>query len=149
MTLYIKKRLEEEIIRAIDHGYTDFIVGGALGVDTWAGEIVADLKERLLKGKIRLLLYSPFDGQESKWTDESKLRYYNLMAKCDDVIVVCDPGYAPWKLLKRDNAMVDQSTRIIAVWNGMESGGTYHTVSYARKSNREVIHIDPNLYLSV
>ncbi|MNS72409.1 hypothetical protein D3C72_1058200 [compost metagenome] len=146
MTVYIKQRLREEILAAIENGYTDFIFGGALGVDTWAGEIIADLRDHLYCGKIRLILYSPFEGQESKWNDESKLRYFNLMSRCDDIVTVCEDGYAPWKLLKRDDAMVDNSSLLIAVWNGKENGGTYHTIQYAKKRNVETIRIDPNIY---
>jgi uncharacterized phage-like protein YoqJ len=140
---YVKKELTGLIVDAMDDGYTRFIFGGALGVDTWAGEIVAQLKEQLYDG-ITLELYSPFEGQEGNWPDESKIRYYELMARCDKIVEVSEPGYAAWKMIVRDKAMVDESDLVIAVWNGDEgNSGTGHTVAYARKVGKPLFIIDP------
>ena len=145
MTVWVKEQLIIEIDRAILDGYRRFIFGGALGVDTWAGEIVADMKEgKYSHLPIILDLYSPFEGQEGNWFDESKIRYYNLMARCDNIVEVCDAGYAPWKMIVRDKAMVNDSDLVIAVWNG-DGGksGTGHTVTYAKKLNKPMIIVDP------
>jgi uncharacterized phage-like protein YoqJ len=144
---FVKKRLNEEINEAIRIGYRRFIFGGALGVDTWAGENVADLAEwyGIHCGiPIQLELYSPFEGQEGKWFDESKVRYYMLMSRCDKIVQVCDPGYAAWKMIVRDKAMVDQADLVIACWNGdLGKSGTGHTVSYAKEKGKPLIIIDP------
>ncbi len=146
---YIKITLQYEIEETIKRGYTRFIFGGALGVDTWAGEIVAKLKEiyREYGTDLTLELYSPFEGQEGNWFDESKIRYYNLMFECDNIVEVSEPGYAAWKMIVRDKAMVDAADLVIAVWNGdLGRSGTGHTVSYARKQKKEMIIIDPRNY---
>ena len=41
----LKERLRQEILRAFEEGYRYFLVGGATGVDTWAGELVLELKQ--------------------------------------------------------------------------------------------------------
>lgn len=145
---YVKEELRFEIEEAIRDGYNRFIFGGALGVDTWAGEIVAQLKSaNLSETPIILELYSPFEGQEGNWPDESKIRYYNLMAECSNVVEVCEPGYAPWKMIVRDKAMVDEADLVIAVWNGdLGNSGTGHTVSYAKEKKKDMIIIDPRHY---
>lgn len=144
---YVKEMLRYEIQEAIENGYRRFIFGGALGVDTWAGEIVVEEAEMIYfqRGiKICLELFSPFEGQEAMWPEESKIRYYNLMARCDRIVQVCDPGYAAWKMIVRDKAMVDESDLVVAVWNGdLGNSGTGHTVSYAKKKEREMTIIDP------
>jgi uncharacterized phage-like protein YoqJ len=142
---YVKEEIRNEIFNAIHNGYSRFIFGGALGVDTWAGEIVAELRGIYLREyniRLYLELYSPFEGQEGNWPDESKIRYYDLMARCDKVVEVCEPGYAPWKMIVRDKAMVDASDLVIAVFNGT-SGGTKHTVDYAMGKKKDMIIIDP------
>lgn len=144
---FVKVNLQFAIEQAIKDGFRRFIFGGALGVDTWAGEIVADLAELYQRDdgiKLYLELYSPFEGQESMWPEESKIRYYGLMARCDKVITVCEPGYAGWKMIVRDKAMVDASELVIAVWNGdLGKSGTGHTVAYAKQQNKPIIMIDP------
>jgi uncharacterized phage-like protein YoqJ len=144
---YVKIKLQYEIECAIEQDYRRFIFGGALGVDTFAGEIVADLAEIYWKEygiKLYLELYSPFEGQEGNWPDESKIRYYNLMARCDKVVTVCDAGYAAWKMIVRDKAMVNVSELVIAVYNGDKGrSGTGHTVDYAVKKGRQMVIIDP------
>lgn len=145
--VYVKKELSVAIDAMIGKGYRRFIVGGALGVDTWAGEIVADYAEWYLANlgiKIVLELYSPFEGQELNWPLESQIRYHNLMARCDNVVEVCDPGYAAWKMIVRDKAMVDAADLVIAVWNGdLGRSGTGHTVTYAKKKEKQLVIIDP------
>ena len=34
--------------------------------------------------------------------------------------------------------MVDNSDLVLAFWNGKESGGTYYTLSYAKKKDKHV-----------
>lgn len=138
----IKRKLTHEILCAYDNGYTKFIFGGALGIDTWAGELVAHIKEHF-HSDIRLELYAPFEGQEGNWPEESKIRYYNLMSMCDKMVYICDPGYAAWKMQKRNQAMVDNSDMVIAVWDGTD-GGTANCVKYAEGKDKQIIRINPN-----
>jgi uncharacterized phage-like protein YoqJ len=145
LAVRLKKELTAKIDTAIAFGYRRFIYGGALGVDTWAGEIVADLAQWYAIHddiKIYLELYSPFEGQEVKWKEEDQMRYFNLMARCDKVVEVCEPGYAAWKMQKRNEAMVDASDLVIAVWDGTD-GGTANCVRYAEKQGKQIVRINP------
>ena len=45
MAVWVKERLREAIMRAVTRGVVTFISGGALGVDSWAAEIVIELRE--------------------------------------------------------------------------------------------------------
>ncbi|RPK20034.1 SLOG family protein [Paenibacillus xylanexedens] len=144
---YVKDQLNAEILNAILHGgYTRFIAGGALGVDTWAAEEVLYFRDEVGLD-ITLELFAPFEGQEVKWFEESKKRYFSIMERCNKVVNVCEPGYAAWKMIVRDKAMVDESGLVMAVWNGdLGRSGTGHTVEYAREKNRKMIVIDPRNY---
>lgn len=45
-------------------------------------------------------------------------------------------------MLKRNRFMVDNSNFIIGSWDGRKRGGTYYTLNYAKKLNREIILLD-------
>lgn len=138
---FVKEELEYHITMKICEGYSHFIHGGALGVDTWAAEIVLNLRDTY---PITTDLYMPFTGQERMWNAESKKRYYKIRDACNGVVVCCDEGYAAWKMLARDKAMVDASDLVIAVWNGdLGRSGTGHTVAYAQKKGKPLVIIDP------
>ena len=38
--------------------------------------------------------------------------------------------------------MVDKSELVIAVFNGIERGGTWYTINYAKKKNKQVDILD-------
>lgn len=138
----IKKRLFEEIDLSARTGFDRFISGMAIGVDVWAAEIVLSLRDDA-KYPIKLICAIPFDGQDSAWPDESKKRWKSILDRADGKYYVCEPGYAPWKMQKRNQWMVDNSNLLIAVWDG-SPGGTGNCVKYAKSKNSNIIQIDPS-----
>lgn len=144
--------------------YLDYLVGGALGVDMVAGLVLCKLKEdknnngvfdpypKVAGNKTRLgspwiHLALPFQGHDRKWRYD---RDRNDLARICDMshyhsnpIYVCDNGYHPSKMHRRNEYMVDNSSIVIAVWDGREEGGTYACLKYARKMRRDIIIINP------
>jgi uncharacterized phage-like protein YoqJ len=113
--------------------------GMALGADLDFVEICLDMG-------IPFTAVLPFEGQERKWPEETQLYYWRLVHKAQSFLYVCDPGYAPWKLQRRNEWMVDEIGSdgiVIAVWDGSTSG-TGNCVRYARASQRHITRIDPN-----
>ena len=51
-----------------------FFVGGALGVDMWAGEQLLTLRAQTGYEDIKIIVVVPFIGYDSKWPDQSKHR---------------------------------------------------------------------------
>ena len=45
-------------------------------------------------------------------------------------------------MLKRNRHMVNNSSFVIAAWDGRKRGGTYYTVNYAQKLKKEIIFIN-------
>lgn len=111
------------------------ISGMALGVDQWAAEECVDLG-------VQFVAAVPFVGQERCWPEESQRRYQSLLECADDVVVVCSGGYAPEKMQQRNKWMVDNCTRLFAVWDG-SLGGTANCVRYAERVGREIDRFDP------
>lgn len=74
----------------------------------------------------------PFKGMSSAWPEAAQRRYDRLLRAAAEVVYVCVPGYAVWKMQKRNEWMVDNCTRLCALWDG-SSGGTANCLRYAEK----------------
>jgi len=109
------------------------ISGLALGYDSWCAKIC-------IKLRIPFIGAVSFEGQEGKWKRESKEEYRNFLDLAEEVVYVCDPGYATWKMQERNCWIVDNSDIIIACFNGGK-GGTYNCVSYAKEKKKKIIII--------
>lgn len=133
----IKKDLEAAILQAIDDGFVTFITGMARGVDIWAGEIVLQLRKT--NPNLHLIAASPYDGFESHWSEDWKIRYNAVMEQADLVRFICK-GYSKACFQIRNEWMVDRAARVIAVYNG-EPGGTRNTIEYAERNEVECFKI--------
>ena len=126
----IKVDLENEILAAIKDGYTTFITGMAYGTDIWAGNIVVRLKDRF--PDLKLIAAVPFPEFPDGWEIEWQQKYQKLLASADLVKTIC-PAYSDTAYQARNEWMVDHSSKVIAVYDGM-AGGTRNTINYARKN---------------
>lgn len=125
----IKKGLEDAILKAIHDGYTTFITGMARGVDIWAGQIVLRLRQS--NPDLRLIAALPYPGCDSRWSANWKSQYAEVLSAADLEECISD-GYSMASFQKRDEWMVDHSSRVIAVFDGVP-GGTKNTIDFAVK----------------
>ena len=125
----IRKDLENAILLAIKGGFTTFITGMATGVDIWAGETVLALKNPY--PDLKLIAAVPYEGFEKSWDSGWQKRYHDLLDQADLVQYIC-PHYASYAFQKRNEWMVNHSSRVIAVYSG-DAGGTRNTINYAMK----------------
>lgn len=136
----VKTLLRKEIEKAISVGFNTYISGMAPGVDVWAAEIVLEMKEK--NPDIRLVCALPFEGFDKKRSIEEKEQYYSIMERADKVEVICS-HYSRSCFQLRNKWMVDNSSLVIAVYNG-EKGGTRNTIKYAErcgKGNFQCVHL--------
>lgn len=99
------------------------IVGGALGFDTLAARA-------LWLEKIPYKVFVPFTGQEDRWPDHAKERYYRMLDAAEDVHYVSQGEYRAEKMQRRNEEMVDLADYLVAWWDGSK-GGTGNCVRYA------------------
>lgn len=111
---------------------TKIISGMAYGTDLLAAEIAVALN-------IPFMAAIPFLDQERYYDVSDKVRYRNLLKKAESQVVICEGPYAKIKYQKRNEYIVDNSDKILAVFDGIESGGTYNCIKYAEKKNKEII----------
>ena len=113
--------------------------GMALGIDQDFVSVCIDLK-------IPFVAAVPFLEQASQWPEESQRIYYALLDEAVQVVYVSEPGYAVWKMQKRNEWMVDQVGEdgvVLAIWDG-SSGGTGNCVKYAKRLDRQIVRINPD-----
>ena len=103
----IKNRTEKMIRELYSRGVRFWGVGGAIGYDTLAAEILFKLKESEMPD-IKIILVYPFDGFTDRWTEAQRMDYESLLPRYDKVVCVADrPSKAAY--LQRDRHLVDCS----------------------------------------
>lgn len=130
----IQKGLEVAILKTIRDGYTTLITGMARGVDIWAGQIVLRLRKD--NPDLRLIAALPYPGCDSRWSASWRRQYAEVL-EAADLVKAISPAYSMASFQKRDEWMIDQSSRVIAVYDGVP-GGTRNTIDYAIKRGIDV-----------
>lgn len=90
--------------------------------------------------KIPYSAYVPFNGHHLKWPKTKQVFYWNLLKDADRVVVCSLGGYDDWKMQKRNERMVDDCDRMLALWNGTD-GGTANCLAYAEKVGRPIDNV--------
>ena len=136
-TCYEHKKYLDELKRIVGEfvkqGYTRFISGGALGGDLDFAETVLLYKE--VNPNILLEIAVPCADQAGRWSNADKKRYDTILSRADEVNVLSE-RYTPWCMHARNRYMVDKSDAVLAIWNGKQEGGTFQTLTYAKKKGK-------------
>lgn len=132
----MKKRVRKEIVNSIKLGYSNFISGMALGFDMMCAEIVLGLKK---KYDIKLICAVPCKNQDQYWTGEQREKYKAILNSADQIRCLYQK-YTRWCMQERNKFMVNNSSRVIAFFNGSE-GGTKQTIDYAKSKKLEIINL--------
>ena len=138
--ILLKESLTTQIMALADSGVTDWLSGMALGVDLYCAQIVLDLQKKNPALKLHCVL--PCKNQESKWTASMQEKYHSILEQADNVAYV-SRTYHRNCMLERNRYLVDHSSVLLAVYNGVFRSGTGMTVRYAIERGRDVICIDP------
>ena len=127
----VGRQLREQVEQAVRDGYTHFISGFAAGADLMFAAIVAGLKGRF---PITLEAAIPYPGR-MRTPDQT----FQALIRCCDVVRIHSDTYEKSCYMRRNRYMVDQSQRVIAVYDGRSQGGTAATLRYARGREIRVI----------
>jgi uncharacterized phage-like protein YoqJ len=128
-------------IKALDARHC--ISGMALGVDTVFTFASIRYRDENPDKKIIVECAIPCADQDNKWSDSDKRIYRYLLDNADKITLVSNEAYRPELMTLRNEYMVDQCNKLLAVWNG-EKGGTKNCITYAMKKNKEIIRINPS-----
>ena len=134
----LKQRLRRAVCAACDDGFRHFICGMAIGCDTFFAEAVIALREK--HGDITLEAAVPCGSQPDKWTKAQRMRYKELLDRCDTVTVL-QYGYTDDCMMQRNRYMVDRSSLLLACFDG-RPGGTMSTIVYAERQGLKTVIIE-------
>lgn len=131
----LEKKLDAAVARLKGEGVKRFVCGGAVGFDTLAAQAV--LRAKKTDPGVLLILALPCPEQAEKWSEKSRAVYQETV-RAADVVYVVSPEYSPGCMHKRNRFMVDSSSRCV-YYLTKNSGGTFSTVEYARKTGLKLI----------
>lgn len=128
------------------HGTETIMSGFAAGWDTILALAVIEAKKIV---PVKLFAAIPCLEQDSKWSDKQKKLYQSLIEQADTVKVIYQDRYNenPRCLLERNVFMVDNTSAILAYFNGLPyglhhagnmdlptgKGGTLYCLRYAKE----------------
>ena len=128
---FVRRELRREIELAVSDGYITFMSGFADGVDIEFVEIVVEIKQDNPDIIIEVAL--PY---RDRLRTKNKL-FHELLDNCD-IITVTSEEYNKSCFHRRNKYMIENSERVIAVYDGRQKGGTFHALKIAEKYNREI-----------
>lgn len=122
-------------------GYRTFLSGMATGFDIAAAEAVLALKAELPDAK--LVCVVPFDGHDDGFSAKDRERFARIIREADDTIVLTQ-HYSPDVYHRRNDFLVDNSSAVIAYFDGSRSG-TRYTLKRAQKKGAQMknLYADP------
>lgn len=136
--LELKARLRAAVDSAYESGKRHFMCGMALGADFYFCETALALRERCPDVTVEAVI--PCEEQAARWRERDRARYFNLVACCDYETMV-QQHYDKGCMLRRNRYMVNHSSLLISVYDGM-LGGTMYTISYAMKQGLALVTLE-------
>ncbi|HBN86416.1 MAG TPA: DUF1273 domain-containing protein [Clostridiales bacterium] len=133
----LKTQIRKEVIKLINDGVIYFGVGGALGFDTVAANMIIELKKQY--PQIKLILVLPCKTQTRGWSQADVDKYEEIKNTCDKYVYVSET-YTPGCMYKRNRHLVNNSGYCICYLTE-SSGGTAYTVGLAKKNGLKIINI--------
>lgn len=141
---FIKKALENRFRALLDEGLEWVILSGQLGVETWAAEVVLEMKEEFPELKYAVL--TPFLDQEKKWNETKQENYRMLIEQADfHRSLTSKPYEAPWQFIEKNKFFLRNSDGILIVYDEETDGSPKfikkEAERYAEASDYQVLMI--------
>lgn len=136
LTEQVRQNLIREVEKAIQDGFTYFISGFAKGTDLLFAEIV--LEKQKEHEAVQLEAAIPYRNRYIKLMKAEHTKA--MLENCCHVEIVSEK-LASNVYMKRNRYMVDRSDRVIAVYDGRETGGTVATIRLAHSKRKELREI--------
>lgn len=105
---YLKKFLKNRLLTFIENGVEWFIIGGELGVELWAGEIILELKEKY--SEINLGVIFPYTSFGENWNEMNRGLLERVTHQADYVNYTSNKDYESPKQLKTNQVFNIRNT---------------------------------------
>lgn len=141
---FIKKALENRFRALLDEGLEWVILSGQLGVETWAAEVVLDMKEEFPQLKYAVL--TPFLEQEKRWNETKQQNYQMIIENADfHRSLTSKPYEAPWQFIEKNKFFLRNSDGILILYDEETDGSPKfikkEAERYAEKNEYQVLTI--------
>lgn len=134
----LKESMAAQLEEMYQKGYRHFLCGMARGADFYFCDAVLELRER--RSGVTLEAVIPCEEQAARWSERERERWFSLVERCDGETML-QHHYDKGCMLRRNRYLVDHSSMLIAVYDGM-LGGTMYTLSYAMKRGLETVILE-------
>ena len=135
----LKDRLAQAVEEAYAAGCRHFLSGMAQGADLYFCEAVLSLRDR--RPEVTLEAAIPFIGQADRWPQADRDRRQAILDRCDYETMV-QHHYSAGCMARRNRYMVDRASRLIAVYDGQPTGGTFQTLHYAMTQGKTITIVE-------
>jgi uncharacterized phage-like protein YoqJ len=98
------------------------------------------LAEAALELHVPFTATLPFANFYAHWDTVHKQRFLRLRNKADEVVMVSQGKYAPWKLSKANQYKIEQSDLLLVLWDGLEPH-TKRDLRLAERQGKEMVHL--------
>ncbi|MBD5092192.1 MAG: DUF1273 domain-containing protein [Clostridiales bacterium] len=119
----------------IQRGYRTFLCGIDNNFDIICVETLSELKKKY--NFIKTIGVLPYRNREANWVDKERIKYRRTLAKVDEFRCIYDRYMGEECVLERNWFMVNNSSILIALYNGL-SGGRKSIIDYALRQGLEV-----------
>jgi uncharacterized phage-like protein YoqJ len=129
---YIKEAIKRRLISLIEEGLEWVIIGGQLGIEIWAGETVVELKKEY--PQLKLMIITPFLGQEEKWNEANQEVYQRLVSNADCVNSASKESYqGPWQFRNRTQFVLRKTDGFLVLYDDEKEGSPKYLLRDALK----------------
>ena len=141
----LKKRLHDVFTELYRRGVRRFYVGGALGVDLWAGEILLEMRRQEEYQELEIVLVYPFPGHDERWDPKSQARRRHLKENRHQLVVGGTRGGTKG-YRERTAYMVEHADCLVAVCDDESPGpsGVEVALQMAEARKLPVVLIHPD-----
>lgn len=131
-TAIIKKALDQELRALLDEGLEWVVISGQQGVETWAAEVIIELKNEYPNLKYSII--TPFLEQEKNWNEIKQQKFHYIVSKADFTTSVTKRPYeAPWQFIEKDKFIIQNTDGILLVYDEENEGSPKYVKKLARK----------------
>lgn len=134
------EELKSAIRELYARGYRIFLCGMAVGFDLAAAECALSLRDELQE--LRIVAVVPFEGMERRFSESQRALFEQISQESEEVVTLAT-HYSSSVYAMRNNYLVDNSSAVIAYFDGSK-GGTAYTVRRAVKSLSLIVNIYNN-----
>ncbi|WP_035512366.1 SLOG family protein [Halalkalibacillus halophilus] len=117
----IQRAIYKRLVSLIEEGLEWVVISGQPGIETWAFQVVMDLKNDY---SIKVAIIPPFKNQEKIWKDDKQSVYRNMLEKADFSKPLSDKDYESSKQYQQKNQWMIEKTEGCLIVYEEEFGGS-------------------------